>query len=43
MYDYYKESLNDFFKLLITDEIFELFVTEINKYALQEKAKGGRR
>ncbi|KAG5900068.1 hypothetical protein JTB14_016041 [Gonioctena quinquepunctata] len=32
-YDYYRKNPYEFFKMLITDEIFELFVTETNRYA----------
>ncbi|KAJ8930105.1 hypothetical protein NQ314_017133 [Rhamnusium bicolor] len=43
LYDNYHKTSYDFFKLLITDDIIQLCVTETNRYAAQEKAKGSRR
>ncbi|KAF2882178.1 hypothetical protein ILUMI_24004 [Ignelater luminosus] len=39
IYDDYQKSPYDFYKMLITDEIFQLFVNETNLYAHQEKTK----
>lgn len=39
LYVNYEKSPYDFYKMIINDEIIDLFVTETNKYAAQEKNK----
>ena len=39
LYENYEKSPYDVFKMIITDEIFQLFVVETNRYAEQEKNK----
>lgn len=43
LYEDYHKTPYDFYKLLITDEIIQLCVTETNRYAAQEKVKGTRK
>ncbi|KAJ8965571.1 hypothetical protein NQ314_004031 [Rhamnusium bicolor] len=43
LYDDYHKTPYDFDKLLITDDIIQLCVTETNRYAAQEKDKDSRR
>lgn len=39
VYENYDKTPYDFYKIIINDEIFQLFVEETNKYAAQEKNK----
>ncbi|KAJ8946600.1 hypothetical protein NQ314_008855 [Rhamnusium bicolor] len=39
LYNYYDKSPYEFYKMIVNDELFELFVTETNKYAEQEEQK----
>lgn len=39
LYDNYEKSPYEVYKMIINDDIFQLFVTETNRYAAQEKDK----
>ncbi|KAJ8964004.1 hypothetical protein NQ314_005216 [Rhamnusium bicolor] len=43
IYDLYQKTPYDFYKMMITNEIFQLFINEMNVYAQQEKNKNTTR
>ena len=39
LFDFFEKSPYEFYKMLVTDEIFDLFVSETNLYAEQQKSR----